>query len=60
MPLYILHELHLPEKTAGVTLGTVTGFKIPYAAARLAKPVLWETVFDAPGSSSRDAVYLGC
>lgn len=29
MPLYILHELHLPEKTAGVMMGTAAGLEIP-------------------------------
>lgn len=29
MPLYILHELHLLEKTAGVMMGTAAGLEIP-------------------------------
>lgn len=29
MPLYILHALHLPEKTAGVMMGTAAGLEIP-------------------------------
>ncbi|TKI05825.1 sugar efflux transporter [Martelella alba] len=29
MPLYLIHELHLPEKTAGIMMGTAAGLEIP-------------------------------
>ena len=43
MPLYIINELHLPEKLAGVMMGTAAGLEIPsmliagYFAKRLGK-----------------------
>ncbi|VFT06531.1 sugar efflux transporter B [Escherichia coli] len=29
MPLFIINELHLPEKLAGVMMGTAAGLEIP-------------------------------
>ena len=29
MPLYLIHELHLPEKMAGIMMGTAAGLEIP-------------------------------
>ncbi|WP_410016771.1 sugar efflux transporter [Sodalis sp. C49] len=29
MPLYLIHELHLPEKLAGMLMGTAAGLEIP-------------------------------
>ena len=46
MPLFIINELHLPEKLAGVMMGTAAGLEIPtmliagYYAKRLRKPFL--------------------
>ncbi|MCG9449310.1 sugar efflux transporter SetB [Escherichia coli] len=46
MPLFIINELHLPEKLAGVMMGTAAGLEIPtmliagYFAKRLGKPFL--------------------
>ncbi|WP_343459515.1 sugar efflux transporter SetB [Escherichia coli] len=46
MPLFIIHELHLPEKLAGVMMGTAAGLEIPtmliagYFAKRLGKRFL--------------------
>ena len=46
MPLYIINELHLPEKLAGVMMGTAAGLEIPtmliagYFAKRLGKRFL--------------------
>ncbi len=46
MPLFIINELHLPEKLAGVMMGTAAGLEIPtmliagYFAKRLGKRVL--------------------
>lgn len=46
MPLFIINELHLPEKLAGVMMGTAAGLKIPtmliagYFAKRLGKSFL--------------------
>jgi len=46
MPLYIINELHLPEKLAGVMMGTAAGLEIPtmliagYFAKRLGKRLL--------------------
>ncbi|EES7069507.1 sugar efflux transporter SetB [Escherichia coli] len=46
MPLFIINELHLPEKLAGVMMGTAAGLKIPtmliagYFAKRLGKRFL--------------------
>ncbi|AYN29605.1 MULTISPECIES: sugar efflux transporter SetB [Buttiauxella] len=46
MPLYIIHELHLPEKLAGVMMGTAAGLEIPtmliagYYAKRFGKRFL--------------------
>lgn len=46
MPLFIINELHLPEKLAGVMMGTVAGLEIPtmliagYFAKRLGKRFL--------------------
>lgn len=46
MPLFILNELHLPEKLAGVMMGTAAGLEIPtmliagYFAKRLGKRFL--------------------
>lgn len=46
MPLYIIHELHLPDKLAGVMMGTAAGLEIPtmliagYYAKRLGKRFL--------------------
>ncbi|NDJ57067.1 sugar efflux transporter SetB [Enterobacteriaceae bacterium 4M9] len=46
MPLYIIHELHLPEKLAGVMMGTAAGLEIPvmliagYYARRFGKRLL--------------------
>ncbi|MBV4411972.1 sugar efflux transporter SetB [Enterobacteriaceae bacterium YMB-R22] len=46
MPLYIIHELHLPEKLAGVMMGTAAGLEIPtmliagYYARRFGKRFL--------------------
>lgn len=46
MPLFIINELHLPEKLAGVMMGTATGLEIPtmliagYFAKRLGKRFL--------------------
>ncbi|MCD1126861.1 sugar efflux transporter [Jinshanibacter sp. LJY008] len=43
MPLYLINELHLPEKLAGVMMGTAAGLEIPvmliagYYAQRLGK-----------------------
>lgn len=43
MPLFIINELHLPEKLAGVMMGTAAGLEIPtmliagYFAKRLGK-----------------------
>ncbi|BDH45166.1 sugar efflux transporter SetB [Salmonella enterica subsp. enterica serovar Choleraesuis] len=46
MPLYIINELHLPEKLAGIMMGTAAGLEIPvmliagYYAKRLGKRLL--------------------
>lgn len=46
MPLFIINELHLPEKLAGVMMGTAAGLEIPtmliagYFAKRLGKRLL--------------------
>ena len=46
MPLYIINELHLPEKLAGIMMGTAAGLEIPtmliagYFAKRLGKRFL--------------------
>ncbi|WP_126741784.1 sugar efflux transporter SetB [Escherichia coli] len=46
MPLFIINELHLPEKLAGVMMGTAAGLEIPtmliagYVAKRLGKRFL--------------------
>lgn len=46
MPLYIINELHLPEKLAGVMMGTAAGLEIPtmliagYFAKKLGKRFL--------------------
>ncbi|HAM3527341.1 TPA: sugar efflux transporter SetB [Escherichia coli] len=46
MPLFIINELHLPEKLAGVMMGTAAGLEIPtmliagYFATRLGKRFL--------------------
>ena len=46
MPLYIINELHLPEKLAGIMMGTAAGLEIPtmliagYFAKRLGKRLL--------------------
>lgn len=46
MPLFIINELHLPEKLAGVMMGTAAGLEIPtmliagYFAKRLGKRFL--------------------
>ena len=46
MPLFIINELHLPEKLAGVMMGTAAGLEIPtmliagYIAKRLGKRFL--------------------
>lgn len=46
MPLYIIHELHLPDKLAGVMMGTAAGLEIPtmliagYYAKRFGKRFL--------------------
>ncbi|WP_058911844.1 sugar efflux transporter SetB [Entomohabitans teleogrylli] len=46
MPLYIINELHLPEKLAGVMMGTAAGLEIPtmliagYYASRFGKRFL--------------------
>ncbi|MCS3601140.1 SET family sugar efflux transporter-like MFS transporter [Buttiauxella sp. BIGb0471] len=46
MPLYIINELHLPEKLAGVMMGTAAGLEIPtmliagYYAKRFGKRLL--------------------
>ena len=46
MPLFIINELHLPEKLAGVVMGTAAGLEIPtmliagYFAKRLGKRFL--------------------
>ncbi|KAB3441800.1 sugar efflux transporter SetB [Escherichia coli] len=46
MPLFIINELHLPEKLAGVMMGTAAGLEIPtmliagYSAKRLGKRFL--------------------
>ncbi|EER2045197.1 sugar efflux transporter SetB [Escherichia coli] len=46
MPLFIINELHLPEKLAGVMMGTASGLEIPtmliagYFAKRLGKRFL--------------------
>ncbi|EPE9598572.1 sugar efflux transporter SetB [Escherichia coli] len=46
MPLFIINELHLPEKLAGVMMGTAAGLEIPtmliagYLAKRLGKRFL--------------------
>ncbi|HBJ0134191.1 TPA: sugar efflux transporter SetB [Escherichia coli] len=46
MPLFIINELHLPEKLAGVMMGTAAGLEIPtmliagYFAKRLSKRFL--------------------
>jgi SET family sugar efflux transporter-like MFS transporter len=29
MPLFIIDELHLPEKLAGIMMGTAAGLEIP-------------------------------
>ena len=29
MPLYVIHELHLPERLAGILMGTAAGLEIP-------------------------------
>lgn len=47
MPLFIINELHLPEKLAGVMMGTAAGLEIPtmliagYFAKRLGKRFLY-------------------
>lgn len=49
MPLYIINELHLPEKLAGVMMGTAAGLEIPtmliagYYARRFGKRFLMRT-----------------
>ncbi|MGM3224799.1 sugar efflux transporter [Dickeya zeae] len=46
MPLYLVHELQLPEKLAGLMMGTAAGLEIPvmllagYLASRLGKRLL--------------------
>lgn len=46
MPLFIINELHLPEKLVGVMMGTAAGLEIPtmliagYFAKRLGKRFL--------------------
>ena len=46
MPLFIINELHLPEKLAGIMMGTAAGLEIPtmliagYFAKRLGKRLL--------------------
>ncbi|MFE8104314.1 sugar efflux transporter [Brenneria goodwinii] len=46
MPLYLVHELHLPEKLAGIMMGTAAGLEIPamliagYVAKRFGKRFL--------------------
>lgn len=60
MPLYILHELHLPEKTAGVMMGTAAGLEIPTMLLAGWLSRRWgETAFDAPGGGGRGAVLPG-
>ncbi|EJV9435311.1 sugar efflux transporter SetB [Escherichia coli] len=50
MPLFIINELHLPEKLAGVMMGTAAGLEIPtmliagYFAKRLGKRFLMRVV----------------
>lgn len=53
MPLYIINELHLPEKLAGVMMGTAAGLEIPtmliagYYAKRLGKRFLMRVAIGA-------------
>ena len=49
MPLFIIDELHLPEKLAGIMMGTAAGLEIPtmliagYYAKRFGKRFLMRT-----------------
>ncbi|MBJ7220454.1 MULTISPECIES: sugar efflux transporter SetB [unclassified Brenneria] len=53
MPLYLVHELHLPEKLAGVMMGTAAGLEIPtmliagYVARRFGKRFLMRLAISA-------------
>ncbi|RLM27334.1 sugar transporter [Brenneria alni] len=53
MPLYLVHELNLPEKLAGVMMGTAAGLEIPtmliagYVARRFGKRFLMRLAISA-------------
>jgi SET family sugar efflux transporter-like MFS transporter len=60
MPLFIINELHLSEKLAGLMMGTAAGLEIPtmliagYYARRFGK-----ALFDAPRRGGRILFYVG-
>ena len=62
MPLFIINELHLPEKLAGIMMGTAAGLEIPtmliagYFAKRLGKRLLMRIAVVAGFSLCRHAV----
>ncbi|MCL2899872.1 sugar efflux transporter [Brenneria tiliae] len=53
MPLYLVHELNLPEKLAGIMMGTAAGLEIPtmliagYVASRFGKRLLMRLAVSA-------------
>lgn len=53
MPLYLVHELYLPEKLAGIMMGTAAGLEIPtmliagYVAKRFGKRFLMRLAISA-------------
>ncbi|PWC17476.1 sugar efflux transporter [Brenneria corticis] len=53
MPLYLVHELNLPEKLAGIMMGTAAGLEIPtmliagYVASRFGKRLLMRLAISA-------------
>ena len=57
MPLFIIDELHLPEKLAGIMMGTAAGLRIPtmLIAGYYAK-ALRQALFDAASRRCRAAV----
>ncbi|VTN10433.1 Sugar efflux transporter B [Raoultella terrigena] len=53
MPLYIINELHLPEKLAGLMMGAAAGLEIPTIAdRRLLRRRFGKRFFDARGPPS--------
>ena len=57
MPLFIIDELHLPEKLAGIMMGTAAGLEIPtmliagYYAKRFGKRFLMRIVAAVAGAA---------